>query len=159
MQIKHGRIRILLGLLFCFMACKDDALLDESLPIANQKWEYTYKPAFTVRISDISKPYNLYLHLRHTAAYKYSNLYLVVHQQYPNGRKTSIRIELKLAETDGRWLGKGSGNLYSRQVCFANAYHFPDEGNYVFSVEQNMRENPLAEIQDVGLRVTPHTGH
>ncbi len=146
---------VLFGYVACLLACRDNALLDESIPVANQKWEYRDKPTVMATIKDVSHPYDLYLNLRHTAAYKYANIYVIIWQQYPNGKKTSIRAEVKLAEDDGRWIGQGSGSLYSLQACFAKNYHFADTGRYIFSLQQDMRENPLPEIQDVGLRIVP----
>lgn len=69
-------------------------------------------------------------------------------------KKTSVtRYEVKLAGKDGEWFGKGSGNLYSYQVPFKTNIKFPAKGNYHFEIEQNMRDNPLHEVSDVGLRV------
>ena len=67
--------------------------------------------------------------------------------------KGTTRFEIKLADLDGEWLGKGSGNLYSYQVSALTNFKFPEKGTYTFSIEQNMRDNPLHEVNDVGLRV------
>jgi gliding motility-associated lipoprotein GldH len=32
-------------------------------------------------------------------------------------------------------------------------FKFPEKGIYTFNIEQNMRDNPLHEVNDVGLRV------
>ena len=32
-------------------------------------------------------------------------------------------------------------------------YSFPDTGIYTFTVEQNMRDNPLKNVVDVGIKV------
>ena len=64
-----------------------------------------------------------------------------------------IRYEFTLANKDGDWLRKGSGNLYSYQMPFKTNYKFPAKGIYRFEIEQNIRDNPLHEISDVGIRV------
>jgi gliding motility-associated lipoprotein GldH len=43
--------------------------------------------------------------------------------------------------------------LYSYQLPIYLNYRFPAKGTYIFELEQNMRDNPLKEITDVGLRV------
>jgi gliding motility-associated lipoprotein GldH len=43
--------------------------------------------------------------------------------------------------------------LYSYQVPFLIDYKFPVKGTYTFVIEQNMRDNPLREVNDVGIRV------
>ena len=63
-----------------------------------------------------------------------------------------MRYELKLASNTGEWLGSGSGSLYSYQIPF-KTIRFPAKGIYNFEIEQNMRDNPLHEVSDIGLRV------
>ena len=139
----------------CGMSCTDTAVLDENVAIENRAWLYEDQPRLTAHITDVTIPYNVYLNLRHTPDYPYSNIFVLVHQHAPNGRDTTERVELTLAEPDGRWLGKGNGSVYTHQHLIHEAVHFPDTGNYVFTLEQNMRENPLREITDVGIRVEP----
>ncbi len=136
-------------------ACTDHAVIDQSLPVPNHSWKYTDKLTVAVPIDDTSTAYNIFINLRHTASYPYANIYLLIHQQYPSGRLTTVRKEITLANADGRWLGTGSGNLYHLQHLFAKEYHFTDTGTYLFSFEQHMRENPLQGISDVGLRIEP----
>jgi gliding motility-associated lipoprotein GldH len=93
------------------------------------------------------------LNLRHTGDYKYSNIFILVHEISPEGKTITERKEVKLALPDGEWLGKGSGNLYSYQVLVKSKYRFAKKGNYVFQLEQNMRDNPLREVSDVGIRI------
>jgi gliding motility-associated lipoprotein GldH len=58
-----------------------------------------------------------------------------------------------LANLEGEWQGTGSGNLRSHQLVLFKNYHFSQAGTYVFELEQNMRDNPLKEVSDIGLRV------
>jgi len=60
-----------------------------------------------------------------------------------------------LAKSDGKWIGKSSGSLYNQQSIIHQDYVFPDTGLYTISIEQNMRDNPLQEITDIGLTVIP----
>ncbi len=105
-----------------------------------------------MKIDDEKKAYNLYMNLRVTADYKYSNLFVLISQTGPDKKSKVTRYELKLASKDGEWLGAGSGNLYSYQLPFRTNYKFPAKGVYHFYIEQNMRDNPLREVSDVGLR-------
>ncbi|MBC7758415.1 MAG: gliding motility lipoprotein GldH, partial [Phormidesmis sp. FL-bin-119] len=61
--------------------------------------------------------------------------------------------EFKLALPDGEWLGSGSGNLYSYQIPLKENFKFTLKGKYVIELEQNMRDNPLDHVSDVGVRV------
>ncbi len=64
-----------------------------------------------------------------------------------------MRQEFQLAMPDGEWLGNGSGNLFSYQLIYKENYKFASTGKYNLIVEQNMRDNPLKAISDVGIYV------
>ncbi|QNL50710.1 gliding motility lipoprotein GldH [Olivibacter sp. SDN3] len=136
--------------------CSDQALLDEFKAIPNQSWNYSDIPTFDVQVKDKDRAYKLKINVRITADYRYANLFLLVHQKGP-GMEESLtkRVELKVADKDGRWLGKGAGSLYSYQIAYDNNYLFPDTGTYAFRLEQNMRDNPLKGISDIGFCVEP----
>lgn len=134
--------------------CTDpNAVIDNNMVINSHNWSYVNKVKFDVKIDNDNALYNLYLNLRVTDNYKYSNLFVLIYQSTPGSKAKVTRYEVKLAARDGQWLGKGSGNLYSYQVPFKTGYKFPAKGSYHFEIEQNMRDNPLHEVSDVGLRV------
>ena len=134
--------------------CTDPkAVMDQNTEINNHNWPYTNRIKFTVKIDDERIAYNLLLNLRVTGDYKYSNMFVLIRQSDPDRKTSSTRFEVKLADPDGEWLGKGSGNLYSYQMPFRTNYTFPAKGNYTIEIEQNMRDNPLREVSDIGLRV------
>jgi len=143
------------AILLSLAGCTSDngAVIDQNTPVANRNWAYPDKVRYNVKIEDANARYNLYMNLRVTADYKYSNIFVLISQTGPDKKRTVKRYELKLANKDGEWLGKGSGNLYSYQSSFLTDYKFPAKGTYHFEIEQNMRDNPLREVNDVGLRV------
>ena len=142
----------LFGLLFLNSCSDPNAVVDQSTPIDNHNWSYTNTVKTSVKIDDTSIPYNLYINLRVTGEYKYSNIFVLLHKNGPK-LKGVTRFEIKLANLDGEWLGTGSGNLYSYQVPLITNFKFPDKGTYTFEIEQNMRDNPLHEVNDVGMRI------
>lgn len=134
--------------------CTDrNAVIDQNLEVPDHNWTYLNKFKFDVKIDDEKAAYNQYMNLRVTADYKYSNIFVLITQVGPDNKAEVKRYELKLANKDGEWLGEGSGNLYSYQSHFRTNYKFPAKGVYHFYIEQNMRDNPLREVSDVGLRV------
>jgi gliding motility-associated lipoprotein GldH len=142
---------LMIGLL---SACSDPgAVIDKSAEIDNHNWTYVNLVKYDVTVDDPAQLYNLYLNLRVTGDYRYSNLFILFHQSGPALKAKTTRFEFKLANTNGEWLGSGSGNLYSFQIPFITNYKFPAKGVYHLAVEQNMRDNPLHEVSDVGLRV------
>jgi gliding motility-associated lipoprotein GldH len=133
--------------------CTDpNSIIDQNTSIDNHNWSYAKIVKYPVKIDDATIPYNVCVNLRVTGDYRYSNIFLLVRRNGPK-LNASTRFEIKLANKDGEWLGQGSGNLYSYQVPIITNFRFPDKGIYQFEIEQNMRDNPLHEISDVGLRV------
>ncbi|AMR30956.1 gliding motility lipoprotein GldH [Mucilaginibacter sp. PAMC 26640] len=141
---------------FCLLGaqgCSDPAgVFDQNAEISNHNWSYTNRVKFDVKIEDASIPYNLYMNLRVSGSYRYANIYVLLIQGH-SGKTATTRYQVPLANPDGEWLGSGSGNLYSYQYPLRKHYKFPAKGTYHFEFEQNMRDNPLHEVSDVGLRV------
>lgn len=138
-------------------SCSDTALTDTNVAIDDRRWDYENKPRIEVDVADASQRYDVFLNLRHTNKYTYSNIFVLLHQHDPDGGRDTTRVEIRLAAPDGRWLGSGSGAIFSHQHLVRDNYTFPDTGRYVFLIEQNMRENPLPEVTDVGIRIAPAT--
>jgi gliding motility-associated lipoprotein GldH len=152
--LKYFCPALFMAMALSWSACSDpNAIIDQNTELTNNNWAYPNKIRELVKVDDEHLAYNLYLNLRVTADYKYSNIFVIVHQTGPDNKTTNTRLEFKLANPDGEWLGDGSGNLYSFQIPFWQNYKFPAKGVYTFQIEQNMRDNPLKEVSDVGLRV------
>jgi gliding motility-associated lipoprotein GldH len=146
---------MVLATLFITSCSDPDRVMDDNKAIPAQNWSYGNKIHFDVQIDDASIAYNLYINLRVTATYRYSNMFILLSQSGGGMKKADlVRYELKkLTSPTGEWLGKGSGNLYSYQIPLRTQYRFPGKGRYHFEIEQNMRDNPLRSVSDVGLRV------
>ena len=145
---------IFICLFLTLAGCSDRyAVIDQNTEIPDRNWAYANTLKFDVNITDEKAAYNVYMNLRVTADYKYSNMFVLIASSATKKVSNIQRYELTLANREGMWLGNGSGNLYSYQLCFIKHYKFPAKGLYHFYVEQNMRDNPLREVSDVGLRV------
>ncbi|MBB6273576.1 gliding motility-associated lipoprotein GldH [Pedobacter cryoconitis] len=136
------------------MGCNTNNLIDTNEEMPQRNWSYVNKIKGIAEIKDPAKPVSLRFKLRHTADYRYSNIYILMTLSGPGLPKITRRYEYKLAESDGQWLGKGSGNLYTYVLPLLTNYNFPASGKYNIEIEQNMRDNPLKEISDVGIMVS-----
>ena len=140
---------IVLGL----TSCDSPALFDQNISIPDRSWTYDQKPTFPIQIEDKNAKYNIYINVRHSKAYDYSNLYVLLAEKGSKLKDTAYRKEIQLAELDGRWLGKSAGSVYQMEYLAKENFSFPDTGKYTFTIEQNMRVNPLKDIVDIGLKV------
>ncbi len=132
-------------------SCGNDKLYDESVVIPDAKWDMENIPYFNVTVDDTLVDYTFYLNIRHLDSYRYSNIFLFMHTELPNGNVTHDTIECVLAMPDGRWMGKNSGTMRSAKIMLNPALRFPLKGTYHFEIEQAMREKELKGITDIGL--------
>ncbi|PWS27970.1 gliding motility lipoprotein GldH [Pedobacter yonginense] len=153
-QLLNKRSILVLGFLWLaslFSGCTAN-VIDSNVEIPEHKWTYRNHIISPFEIKDNSKAYNIFFKLRHTADYKYANLYILAH--FKDGKnKTTRRYQFKLAKNDGEWLGSGSGNIFTYTFPMLTNYRFPHKGKYEIEIEQNMRDNPLLEISDAGVLV------
>lgn len=142
----------IMAMLFMVSSCTENNLVDTNEGIAENNWTYAKSAKASFEIKDVNKLYNIYFKLRHTADYRYANLFVLAHLK-GNGLNRNTRYEFKLAHSDGAWLGKGSGDIFSNNFTLLSNYRFAKPGKYEIEVEQNMRDNPLIGISDVGIKV------
>ncbi|MFI8377856.1 gliding motility lipoprotein GldH [Leeuwenhoekiella sp. NPDC079379] len=146
-------------ILICFSACDEKAVFHEykSLP---DYWESDAAVVFKVNKLDSLINYNLFITLRNTNEYAFSNLFLISELQFPNGKTITDTLEYKMARPDGSWLGEGFGDLKENKLWYKENFRFTEKGEYQFRLKQAMRRNgsvnPVQElggIEDVGLRI------
>ena len=132
-------------------SCSNDNLYNESVVIPDAKWDMNNIPFFDVTVSDTLSDYAFYLNIRHLENYRYSNLYVFLHTEFPNGNITHDTIECTFARPDGSCMSKGIGTIRSAKILLNPALRFPLSGIYHFEIEQAMRDEVLNGITDIGL--------
>lgn len=150
-----NRSKILLlfvAVLVAFSGCDTNNIADTNQTMPSRNWSYANKVKVVVDIKDSNKLFNIYFKLRHTADYRYANIFVLFNVKSTQ-KKRNRRYEFKLAQADGQWNGSGSGNLYTYTFPLLTNFKFPTPGKYELELEQNMRDNPLKEISDVGIKV------
>lgn len=133
--------------------CDRNKVFEESYAIEKYVWEEADTLTFEVNITDTTKLYNLYITLSHTFFYQKSNLWIKVFTTFPNGDELSKRVELPLADKNGKWYGDCLGDICDIKVPIQRNAFFESIGTYRFRFQQNMRINPLTQIMEVGFRV------
>lgn len=134
-------------------ACDRQLVFEKNQAVPSEGWHFEDKIKFEAKVTDTTSLHNLYINVRNTTDYGYSNFYLFLDIEFPDGTTLRDTIECMLAERSGQWTGKGFGKIRSNSFLFRTDVWFPLEGNYVFSMEQAMRTQVLEGIADVGLRI------
>jgi gliding motility-associated lipoprotein GldH len=142
---------------YLLSSCTTIDLYERSVAIPGHRWKSDFKPSFTFTIKDTTSPYQLFIILRHTDKYNYNNIYLKLHTQQPGQDTTQQAVcDLPLATKEKGWLANGMDDIYEHRIPLTPAeqlYYFKKPGNYTFTIEQIMREDPLANVLNVGLRI------
>ena len=155
-MIKKQNIFFLAFLSIVIHGCSQNRLFDEVQKIPHTGWAASDSKKFTVSVSDTSQAYDIFLHIRNSTSYNYSNLWLFVKTSAPNGDHITDTLEFFLADPSGHWLGKGLGSINSMLIPYKQNIRFPFRGIYTFEFQQAMRKEVLSGIMDIGLRVQPH---
>ncbi len=145
------------GILFLFLgllSCDSNKVFEEYVEVENANWQKENVASFEFMAEDTTSAHNLYINIRNTGSYPYSNLYLFVAMQGPNGGLLKDTVNCILADNRGKWLGNGIGDLWDLKIPYVGGFKFAQSGKYIVSLEQAMRvEGGLKGITDVGLRV------
>ena len=139
-------------LLLLLSSCGDNSIYDHNEQVS-KPWTADNKAVFSIEVNDTLTAFDFFINIRNTTDYNYSNLYLFIKTDFPDGRFSVDTAELFLADIKGNWLGKGYGEIKDNQILFRRRGRFPMSGIYTFTFEQAMRDKGLEGIESVGIRV------
>lgn len=158
------RNNIWIALITCivFSSCDSNRVFDEYKSVPNQ-WNKDSIISFNVTAPDSINNYNLYVNLRNNNAYKYSNLFLIVEINYPNGKTIKDTLEYKMADPTGKLLGSGFTDVKENKLWykgFKDPFVFNELGEYKINIQHAMRQNGqvngienLEGVTDIGFRI------
>ncbi len=134
-------------------ACNSIGVFEKNVAFKKQEWTSANKPAFTFTITDTLAKYNIFLVLRHTDAYSFNNLWMKVSRKGPDTTYTQ-QVDLRLATNSQGWLGTGMDDVCEHRIPITEGpAQFRRSGNYEFTLEQVMRQDPLLHVLNAGIRV------
>lgn len=141
----------------CLNSCTTIDLYEKTVTIPRHSWKSGFKPSFTFTIKDTAAPYQIFLTLRHTDKYNYNNIFVNIITRQPGQDSTqTARYDLTLANNEKGWLGAGMDDIYEHLIPLTpsdQSFYFRKKGDYTFTIEQIMREDPLSNVLNVGLRL------
>lgn len=139
-------------LFLVLFACKK-SYYSKVYDIDKDKWHFSDVKQFNVEITDISRRYDVLIHIRNSVNYRYSNIFLFVDVLYPDNIIRTDTVEGFLANNEGKWLGKGRGKYRDNTFIYKKSVLFPQKGTYIFRIEQAMRDDTLKGISSIGLEL------
>lgn len=138
---------IVISLALC--SCGAKTMYADFQPVPMTGWQEDSVLTYAIDVDDTVNAYDVVLCVRHTESYPYQNMWL-----FCSFGKDSIAhdtIEFFLADDRGRWLGNGRNKWVEMPVLYEQNYHFPDTGQYVFTIQHGMRDESLRGVSDVGV--------
>ena len=154
MNIMQRLLSMLTFSIFLLNACTTAGVFEKNIPIPGYKWENSFQPVIDFEITDTTAAYNIYIVLRHTNKYSYNNIWVKAMVKEPGSQQwKSGQYDLLLATNDKGWLGTGMDDIFENRVLVQQQTKFLKAGKYEYSIQQLMREDPLPEVMNVGLRI------
>ncbi len=148
--------KVLLAAVVCslFLCCAKIDVFEKNVSFKKHAWQSIDKPQITLNISDTTSLYNLYIVLRHSDAYDFNNIWIKCTVIVPGDSTLKSRdYNLPLATNDKGWSGTGMDDIFEHRVLIQPRTKFSRPGDYRFILQQIMREDPLENILNVGVRV------
>jgi gliding motility-associated lipoprotein GldH len=148
--MKNTFFLLIIGL--ALTACHRGKVYEEFIEVP-EPWNNEKVIRFNVNITDTANAQNVYLSVRNTGKYGFSNLYLFVTAHSPNGSSVRDTVEIRLADEHGKWLGRGAASVFTLYHPYRQHIRFPFRGIYTFDVEQAMWVTDLSGLTDIGLKI------
>ena len=132
-----------IGTIVMFISCDSSIVFEEYKSFENQKWNTDSIALFNYFITDTTSKNIIKIKLRHTVDYEFQNLFLFI-----KAEKIET-IEIQLANKEGRWLGKGVGDIRTVEFVYKNKKVFSKKGDFIVEIEQAMRYGDFERIQQL----------
>lgn len=134
-------------------ACGTLDVYEKMVAFSDHQWKNTDKPSFTFTIEDTASAYNIYVILRHEDAYHFNNIWMNIATQAPRDTVRTQLVNVTLANNAKGWLGTGMDDVFDHRARITRMPVKLKKGNYTFTLQQHMREEPLQYVLNAGIRV------
>ncbi len=142
---------ILFFLSIIFFSCSNNEIFNKSIDLPDSLWNYQDTLKFDFNVSQTNKTYNVFIQLKNTENYKYSNLFIFSEIKGPKNESIIDTIECIICDQKGKWYGKKKSNLWYNKLMFRKRIRFPEKGKYQFLFVQGMRNDNLKNITNFGI--------
>lgn len=138
--------------------CKkqDSLTLFHSFP--NNTWSRFEKQQFTLMIGDISRPYDVYLILRHDDSYPFNNLYIHVILYMPDSEERVAEYDFDVKDTNGDFLSVTKNGYREITFMLRKGLRFTQEGPCTIELENLIPRIEIRGIKELGIRLEKTSG-
>jgi gliding motility-associated lipoprotein GldH len=136
-----------------FASCSTLDVYEKTVFFPEHQWKNSQQCSFSFQIQDTLSSYNIYAIIRHEDAYHFNNIWLNIATQAPGDSVKNQLVNVQLANNKKGWLGTGMDDVFDHRALITRSPVKLKKGNYLFTIQQNMREEPLQFILNAGIRV------
>lgn len=143
---------VLMVTILFFSGCDTIDVYEKTTAIPQHEWSSSDTLNFTFTATDSLAYYNIYLVLRHSESYHFKNIWIDLTSAFPGQKAQKQRLNLPLAGPSG-WMGTAMDDIIEQRVLLLSHPTKLAKGDHSFSLQQVMREDPLQNILNAGIRV------
>lgn len=135
--------------------CDSSRVFENYVEFKERTWNIQEPVSFEFEINNTQQQYNLYYEVRNSLDYPWQRIFV----QYQLTDSTGAVLSNKLVsnylfEKSGEPLGRsGLGDVYDHRFLVLPNYSFTQRGKYKFTIQQENRQDTLAGVLAIGLRV------
>ncbi|WP_428223804.1 gliding motility lipoprotein GldH [Flavobacterium sp.] len=141
------------------VSCDETQVFDEYKTFEDG-WPKKEAVRFEFEQEASKKPLNLFVNIRNNNDYEFSNLFLIVKLEQPEGKILVDTLEYQMANPDGTLMGEGFSDVKESKLWYKENYQFPVKGKYAVTIQQAVRQNGklkgvevLKGVTELGFRI------
>ena len=157
-MILKSKYIVILFAAMTFVSCDKNHVFDDFHSVGNA-WHRDSIVTYNLPKLDTTKTYDLFVNLRTNNKYPFSNLFLIVALEQPDGMTKVDTLEYQMADADGSMLGNGFSDIKESKLYYKEKMKF-GQGKYKVLIKQAVRETgkvdglqELPGITEVGFRI------
>lgn len=150
--MKNISLIIVAAIVMLLTSCHYPGYLEQQKAIPKFEWSSNFKPLFDFEVKDTNSLYNIFIVVRHFDTYHFNNMWINLTSVAPGDTAISQKINVKLGDNK-RWLGSEMDDIVEHRILVTKSPIKLQKGNYMFVLQNAMREDPLLGVLNVGVRV------
>lgn len=134
------------------ISCNENRKINEYKNIPLFNWEKGYDLSYALNIDDTAAKYKMMIGLRHISDISFGEILVQLKMTTPSGEVIETPYILEIREKDsGELKGSAMGDITDIEIPVEESFTFPEAGNYQFSISQQMEQDAVSGVMEVGL--------
>jgi gliding motility-associated lipoprotein GldH len=124
-------------------------------PFTDQSWHRFDKLLFTIPVTEVNQPVNLWFFARHTKEYEFDNLDFSMIMNTPSGEERINQYHFSIKNSYGDFTGNCSGDSCEAVIALKRGIVFSEKGNLKIELENLVPRLETKHLLGVGIKVVP----